>query len=410
MKRNLFVHTAILAAALAACTPSPRLNSGVWRGVVDIQGQDLPFNFSVTEEAGNTIVEIRNGEERLKLDEVRYSGDTVIMTLHTFDAELRAALRGDSLRGYFIKNHLSDYRLPFRAQYGDSFRFPADGHPADSGFSGRYSVSFTNASDTTEAVGIFKQEGLRVTGTFLTTTADYRFLEGTVSGGLMQVSTFDGNHAYLFTARRRGDTLTGEFWSGRSWHQVWTGVRNDSAKLPDAESLTWLKEGYNTLGFAFPDPDSNVVRLSDGRFRDKVVIVQLLGTWCPNCLDETRYLAPWYEQNRNRGVEVIGLAFEYKPDFGYAAGRVRKMKEKVGVNYPVLIAGTSDKAEASKSLPELNRVVAFPTTIFVGRDGKVKYIHTGFSGPATGAHYEEDLQRFNERVNELLNESAGEKD
>jgi thiol-disulfide isomerase/thioredoxin len=402
MKRSLLTWTA-LAVALAACTPSPRLKTGNWRGVVDIQGHDLPFNFSVVEVNGRTVVEIRNGEERLKLDEVMFTGDTVALTLHTFDAELRAALRGDSLTGYFIKNHLPDYRLPFRARYGDSFRFPVESSPPGAEFSGRYAVSFTNDSDTTEAVGIFKQDGRIVTGTFLTTTADYRFLEGIVSGGQMQLSTFDGNHAYLFTARKNGDTLVGEYWSGRSWHQSWTGIRNDSARLPDPETLTWLTEGHKTLGFAFPDLDSNLVSLQDERFRDKVVVVQLLGTWCPNCMDETRYLAPWYDQNRDRGVEVIGLAFEYKPDFDYAAGRVSKMKEKLDVNYPVLIAGTSDKAEASKALPELNRVVAFPTTIFVGRDGEVKYIHTGFSGPATGAHYEHELQRFNERVNELLN-------
>ncbi len=401
MNRSL-AYASALMAMLASCTTSPTLKPGTWRGVIDIQGHDLPFSFDVRKDGGVYVAEVRNGDEKLLLDEVKFWDDSVSLTMHVFDSELRAEIRGDSLIGFFVKNYEVNFRLPFRASFGQTFRFKESGSSTSPDFSGRYSVTFTNATDTTEAVGIFRQDGVRVTGTFLTPTADYRYLEGSIAGGRMQLSTFDGNHAYIFYATKSNDTLRGEYWSGRAWNQEWIGIRNDSASLPDAGSLTYLKKGYNRLGFSFPDTEGTQVSLNDQRFRDKVVVIQLLGSWCHICMDEIRFLAPWYDKNRNRGVEILGLAFEAKSDFNYARGRVEKMQEKLNINYDILIAGVRDKEAASRALPELNRVVAFPTTIFVGKDGTVKYIHTGFSGPGTGKHYETEIQRFNEKVNELL--------
>jgi thiol-disulfide isomerase/thioredoxin len=135
-----------------------------------------------------------------------------------------------------------------------------------------------------------------------------------------------------------------------------------------------------------------------------VVILQLFGTWCPNCMDETRFLIPWYNQNAGRGVEIIGLAFERKDDFNYASTRVKRMDSKMNVPYDLVIAGTNDKEKAALKLPMLNKIASFPTTIFIGRDGKVKKIHTGFSGPGTGKYYKEYIKEFNETVNSLLKE------
>jgi thiol-disulfide isomerase/thioredoxin len=146
--------------------------------------------------------------------------------------------------------------------------------------------------------------------------------------------------------------------------------------------------------------------LSDEKFQNKVVIVQLFGTWCVNCLDETKFLTKWYSENHQKGVEIIGLAFEAKPGFEYASKRVGKMKEKLGVPYDLAIGGTKDKKEASKKFPMLNEITSFPTTIFIGKDGKVKKIHTGFSGPGTGKYYQEFVNSFNQTVEDLIAENV----
>ncbi|MCW5909782.1 MAG: TlpA family protein disulfide reductase [Cyclobacteriaceae bacterium] len=401
------VYFVVFLVAISCTTKPSALKTGLWRGVLEIQGEQLPFNFEVKDDAtGGQDVVIYNAGERLLLDEIFFTGDSVNMVLHVFDAYLRAAVKGDSLSGVFNLNYDPAYKVPFKAKFGQDFRFivPAQNNISKS-FTGKYKVQFFNEKDTSRAIALIQQTGTTATGSFLTSTGDYRYLEGSVINDTLYLSTFDGNHAYLFEITQPTDsTLDGSHWSGKARFRKWAGKKNENARLPDAESLTYLKEGYDKIEFSFPDLDGNKVGLNDERFKNKVVILQLSGTWCPNCMDETRFLAPWYDANKNRGVEIIGLAYERKDDFAYASERVKKMKEKFGVNYEYLIAGVNDNAKAAETLPMLNKVVAFPTTIFIGKDGKVKHIHTGFDGPGTGIYYEQFKERFNAIVNELLNE------
>jgi len=399
--------TMLVAGCLAKKESVSELKTGTWRATLEIQGQLLPFTFEVEKDkADGYDIYLRNAGERLLLDEISTGNDSVNIALHIFDANIKARINGDTLVGEFIKNYEKDYNIPFMAVHGQTYRFEkgTNSEPVPD-FSGKYDVKFIHEADTTVAVGIFNQHGDSVTGTFLTPTGDYRYLQGNVSNNMLHLSTFDGNHAYIFTASKLADgKLTGEYYSGKTWFEFWVAEKNENAALPDAEKLTYLKEGYERIEFTFPDVNGNKVSLTDNKYKNKVVILQLFGTWCPNCMDETKFLTPWYNENKNRGVEIIGLAYERKDDFTYASGRVKKMVEKLNVPYDFVIAGTNDKEKAGLTLPMLNKVVAFPTTIFIGKDGNVKKIHTGFNGPGTGLYYEQGIQQFNETVNELLSE------
>jgi thiol-disulfide isomerase/thioredoxin len=393
--------------AFSACTSQrAELKTGIWRGVIEMQGQHLPFNFEIIKTGSGYNVFLKNGTEKLFLDEVTLIQDSVKIVLHIFDAELRAKMEGGVLTGFYSKNFEKNYRLPFRATWGEDYRFEKVSYQPVEDFTGTYAVKFIHEKDTTVSVGIFKQKGNHAEGTFLNPDGDYRYLEGNVREGKLWLSTFDGHHAYIFSATKQNEnTLVGDYWSGKTRHESWIGRRDDHAALPDLESPTYLKKGYEKLEFSFPDVNGNKITPSDERYKNKVLILQLFGTWCPNCMDETKFLSRWYKKNRDRGVDILGLAYERKDDFQYASGRVKKMKEKLDVDYDFVIAGTSDKEKASKTLPALNMVFAFPTTIFIGKDGKVKHIHTGFTGPGTGIYYEQYIQRFNETVNELLTPS-----
>ena len=326
--KNLFLSlktVLFFGIVLTGCEPksSPAPQTGPWRGVIQMQGQEVPFNFTADSTADGYTIRLRNAEEEIVLDEVRIQSDSITMVMHIFDAELRARMHGDSMTGWFVKNYESGYRLPFRAKAGQEFRFVPESTDTTS-FAGTWATVFTNEKDTTQAVAIFRQNGSIVYGTFLTPTGDYRYLEGQVTGGKLHLSVLDGNHTYLFTAEKKSETeLTGMWWSGRSWQQSWVATKDANAKLPDANTLTGLKPGMETFPFAFPDQDRRMVRSGDSLFHNKVVIVQILGTWCPNCMDETRFLNEWYKSHHKQGVEVVGLAFESKDEFAYAAERVR---------------------------------------------------------------------------------------
>jgi thiol-disulfide isomerase/thioredoxin len=406
--RNKKMKSILIAAGfvlvIGCSKPSPSLKPGSWRATIQIQGRELPFGLEVRNmESGIPIVEIRNATERIPLDVIRITGDSLRLMFPTFDTGINAAIKGDSLVGEYVVYSANNYRLPFRAAAGQNHRF-VHRQLVTQDFSGTYDVLFFNDKNTVQAMAVFEQNGNSASGTFLTPTGDYRFLEGNVDGDTLWLSGIDGDHLFIFNAVRSGDTLRGRHWLGRSRNRAWQAVRNLEAKPPSSEKLTYLKEGFDRLDFTFPDPDSTMISVSDERFKGKVVVVQILGTWCPNCLDETRFLVDWYKENAQRGVEIVGLAYEQKADFNYAAGRVRKMVDRLGVPYPVLIAGTNDTKQASSTLPALNQVIGFPTTIFVDRLGKVAAIHTGFSGPGTGSFYDLEKQKFEEQINALISD------
>lgn len=396
---------------LVTCSNKPiELKAGVWRGVVVMQGQQLPFGLEIHKVGEAYTAAVVNAGEKISLDEMSVTGDSLKIVMHIFDSELRAKIEGDKLVGNFVKNYDATETLPFAATYGDAYRFIKSEETSPVDFSGKYQLEFKSPIEKYPSVGILKQKGNEVAGTFLTPTGDYRYLQGNVVGNELLLSTFDGNHSFVFKAHFEGDSIKGNFYSGAASLESWKGVRNENAVMPNAESLTYLKEGYKTLDFNFPDQSGNKISLSDERFKNKVVILQIFGTWCPNCMDETKFLSSWYDANKDRGVEILGLAYERKPDFAYASNRVSIMKKKLNVNYDFVIAGINDKAKAAETLPALNHVISFPTTIFIGKDGNVKHIHTGFSGPGTGIYYDQFKDRFNQIVNELLSKDLVLKD
>jgi thiol-disulfide isomerase/thioredoxin len=395
------------ADALAA-GPKP----GTWRGVLSAQGQEIPFLFDVstTDNGQKPTVTLRNGEERLKLDEITTAGDSTTIRLGVFDAALVVRADGpDKLKGAWVKyDGKEPYRVPFAATRGEQQVFPVSSAKPMS-FDGTWSVTFKGADgETYPAVGIFRQTGNDVTGTFLTSTGDYRYLAGQADGNTLRLSTFDGSHGFLFTATRHSDTNTiinGDFYSGKSGHETWTGRLDANAKLPDANALTGMKLGQKRLDFKFPNVyEGGSISPTDPKYQGKVVVVQILGSWCPNCMDETNFLAPWYEKNKQRGVEIIGLGYERTPDQKLAAQKLLKMKERLKVGYDLAVAGMANKDSASKSLPQLARVLAFPTTIFLDKKGEVRKIHTGYSGPGTGKYYEQEVAEFNATIDKLLKE------
>jgi len=402
----------LLAATItfSSCNTPPDLSPGIWRATLKSErGVEIPFNFELSGREDAALIYLINGKERVKIDDITVSKDSVFIRMPVYESEIRAARTSNGLNGKWIKR-LADksVMMDFSARPGVSWRFFSSGKTPGHQVTGRWSTIFVDSEkkDTTVAVGEFEQNESRLTGTFLTSTGDYRFLEGAISDDKIYLSAFDGASAYLFTGTLNNDsTITnGLFFSGASYSESWTAKKDEKAMLPDAYSLTTLKKGRNHIDFNFPDLKGNYISLSDGRFNKKVVIVQFLGSWCPNCMDETAYMVSFYNRFKRKDVEVVGLAYERTADKERSKKNLESLKKRFNITYPILLTGYTNK-EVLKSMPALNEFKAFPTTILIDKKGIVRKIHTGFAGPGTGKHYTDFINDFEKEVLRLTKEN-----
>jgi len=401
--RILFVAFLFLIASCSEKENKSELD-GQWHFVLNIEGHRLPFNAEIVTEDGKTLFYVLNGEERIGAERFERKGDSLHIQLPIFNTELTGVLKNDTLISgtYYDYSRKGNYQIPFEAQKGHHSRFERGEEPSIAA-NGKWKVKFSPGSDHEYmAIGLFTQDGGRASGTFLTTTGDYRYLEGNVVGDSLLLSCFDGSHVFLFKARVEGDNIRGDFWSGDHWQEYWEGDRDETYELPDANTLTFLNPGYEKVDFSFKNIDGEKVSLSDDVYQDKVVIIQIMGSWCPNCMDETAYLVSLHEQLHEQGLEIISLAFEKSDNEETNIRSLKRLRDHFNIPYNILLAGKASKKEAAEKLPMLNHVLSFPTSIYIDRTGKVRRIHTGFSGPGTGEYYHEFVEETDRFVTQLL--------
>jgi thiol-disulfide isomerase/thioredoxin len=254
---------------------------------------------------------------------------------------------------------------------------------------------------------MFDQRFEDVTGTVLMPTGDQRFLAGEAHDEELRLSRFDGGAVVLYEAKLGANgELVGETWSDRGGSQRFVATRNPDATIDAAALASRLRNPEAPFTFAFKDLDGTTVSNSDPRFKDKVLLVTLAGSWCPNSHDEARLLVQLDRKYRSRGLEIVSLMFEQHAEFNSAAAAVKRFRSAYGATYPTLIAGIADKTKAAAVLPQLDAVLAYPTAIFIDRTGRVRGIHTGFAGPATAVQHDLLAHEFETRIEELLQPDA----
>jgi thiol-disulfide isomerase/thioredoxin len=387
------------------------LKTGIWRMTFDLSGKTLPVNFDLQSEANTLVANIYNGSEKIQSLPFLVRDDSVFFRLPIFESEFKARIlnSGELSGAWFNYSRCCGYNLPIHAVHGQSQRFmdtAANNKPLD--VAGKWKVTFSpGTEDQYMAIGLFEQKGQRVTGTFLTETGDYRYLDGNANNNGFSLSCFDGSHAFLFESNLKPGSSTelqGTFYSGKHWKEPWIAVRDEQFELTNPDSLTFIKPGYNGLSFTFPNLNRQDISFPSAAYENKVVIVQIMGSWCPNCMDETAYLKEVYGKYHAKGLEIISLCFERSDDFEIAAKNVANHRNHLQAPWEFLIAGNASKDKAAEVLPMLNHVMSFPTSIFIDRRGLVRKIHTGFYGPGTGSYYDRFVEKNQTFIEKLLSE------
>ncbi len=416
MRRIALVFLATLG--LAACGPrGPEpLSPGMFRATLETPGGELPFGLEIAREdanadgeGGHLVLFLTNGPERVRVPEVKIAEGTLTADMPGYENTLTVQEKDGVLSGAvkILRKNGEWKTLALRGKRGEAYRFFAQPEAQPAEVAGRWAVVFTDDQGKPSAgVAELQQAGAVVTGTVLTPTGDHRFLAGEVRGDELLLSRFDGGTAFLYKLKldAKRKELGGQVFYGNWSVDAVQAHRDEAAALPDASMLTHLRNPGARFDFTFPDLEGKPVSLSDPRFNDKVVIVMLGGSWCPNCHDETTFMVPFVKAREDQGLTAVMLMFEHFGDMPQAVQAVKRFQAEFGMSYPLLIAGTSDKDDAASRMPQLDRVYAFPTTLVIDRQGRVRKIHTGFNGPATGVKYEHFQREFTAFIEKLLAE------
>jgi thiol-disulfide isomerase/thioredoxin len=364
----------------------------------------------VAQEETGKVLYVTNGDERIRLDEVEITPGQLQARFPGYETTLSASAHGGERAGdvTLVDADRKVLKLPFTARLGETWRFYPDTLPNNADFAGRWDVTLTDGTGRrTAGVAMFDQSFDDVTGTVQLPTGDQRFLAGEAHDEELRLSRFDGGAVVLYEAKldARGE-LVGETWSDRGGSQRFVATRNPDAAIDAAAIASRLRNPAASFTFEFKGLDGTAVSSSDTRFQDKVLLVTLTGSWCPNSHDEARLLVRLDRKYRSRGLEIVSLMFEQHAEFNLAAAAVQRFRTAYGIGYPTLIAGTADKTQAAATLPQLDAVLAYPTAIFIDRRGRIHAIHTGFAGPATAVQHDLLVHEFETRIEELLQAGA----
>jgi thiol-disulfide isomerase/thioredoxin len=438
LKLNLFFSLTILflnTSCLVTDNHFSRLPNGIWRGILKLDSRpvssnpkgeplpeklnlkfdevtdgELPFTFEITYiKEDSFVMDLINGSERIRASEIFFgrdkylAKDTFRINFPIYDTYLHGLYEENVMEGEWVINYRNEFnKIPFVAKFGQNYRFTQLKKEPLINLTGSWETEFglVDGEEPYPGVAEFKQTGNYLTGTFLTETGDYRYLEGTVQLNKLYLSVFDGSHAFLFEGKINADsTINGIFRSGKHYQTIWKAKPQKNNNLRDPNSITQLVDNQ-PLSFEFPDVNGNPVSLNN--IKGKVKIIQLFGTWCPNCLDETNFILEYLSKNKEKNITVIGLAFERYAEQEKVLSILSSYKKRLKITYPILWAGSYNKREASKVLPMLNGITAFPTMLILDENNRVIKIHTGFYGPAT-SQYENFRRDFEESINEVIN-------
>jgi len=382
-----------------------KIKSGNWITELKLNEKDvLPFNLIINRDLTFTVL---NAEEHIQLEKPVFKNDSIYLKFPYFNSELVfKIINKKELQGYWVNyNKGADYKIPCTSKRKNEALFSqAKNEKSSFNANGKWQVVFEpNTESSYPAVGIFNKtpESNKVTGTFLTETGDYRFLAGNAVNDSLFLSCFDGSHAFLFKAVLQSDTLIGTFNSGSHWKSEWIGFKNEYYELASPEELTYLKENTN-VEFKLNTLTGKPFIYPDNQYKDKVVIIQIMGTWCPNCLDETVYYKTLFDKYHKDGLEIITVCYEAGITMEDQIASVSRYKEQLGLEFNFIIGGTASKNKAANDFNMLNNIISFPTSIFIGRDGNVERVHTGFNGPGTGSYYNDYVRKTNSLIETLL--------
>jgi peroxiredoxin len=393
----------LLLASFFAIAPAATAQSltGLWDATVTDKDLVVPFRIELSGAGSQVQGSLINGDDKFTSTRGRFENGALVLNFDHFASKLEATLKDGRLEGTYMRGTKAAY--PFSAQRFAPSKLTADDVPS---IAGLWEVEVKSPKGESAWRFIVRQSGAEVTAAILRVDGDTGTLAGQYQNGKFRLSHFAGGMPWLLEVTTNQD---GTLDLVRNGKEHWTAVRQAQARaqgLPeptDPSRHTSVKDPTEPFRFEFADVNGKVVSNTDPRFQDKVVIVAISGSWCPNCHDEAPFLEALYRKYRSRGLEIVSLSFE-EPEQQKDLTRLRAFIKQYNIEFPVLVPG--EPSELQAKLPQTVNLNAWPTTFFLGRDGRVRSVHAGFAGPASGAFHEEQMRDISTLVERLLAENV----
>jgi thiol-disulfide isomerase/thioredoxin len=392
------ISRSILTLFAFACSATAQSISGLWDATVTVDGHAIPFRFEISEQTG-LRGSFFNGDEKVTSTSGRFEHGTLVLMFDYYGSKLDASLHDGALEGTYFRNNIY---LPFRAKRFEPSPLTAGDVPS---IAGLWEIEATTSKGVATAWPfLVRQSGPEVTAAVLRVDGDTGALSGTYRDGKFVLSHFSGARPSMFEVTPQPDGTLSVVQNGTK-HM--TAVRPAIARkqgLPepaDPSRYTSVKDPTEPFHFRFPDLKGEMVSDADPRFQDKVVIVSVGGSWCPNCHDEAPFLNQLYGKYRSKGLEIVMLSFE-DADQLKDPSRVRAFIKRYGIEYTVLLAG--ETSELNARLPQAVNLNTYPATFFLGRDGCVRSVHAGFASVAMGDYHRQLKEEITRLVERLISE------
>ncbi len=401
MKRVFAVLLAAFVAVPVAAHAQAPAPTGLWDAAVVVNGLEIPFRFEIAGNGSSVSGWFFNGDEKVLSTGGRFENGTQTLNFDHYATSVEASLVNGRLAGTY--NRATGFYPFYAKRFAPPAAFPNEVPAID----GLWQIGGVK-SNKGEAAWRFivRQSGAEVTAAILRVDGDTGALAGTWRNGKFVVSHFSGARPLVLELTPQQD---GSLEIVRNRDEKLIAVRATDAKLKDVPEPTdpsrhsSVKDPTEPFRFSFPDITGKTLSNTDERFKNKVVIVSISGSWCPNCHDEAPFLAELHRKFRDKGLEIIALSFEEEAQKAKGYPRLLAFNKRYGVEYPVVLAG--EQADLAEKVPQIHNLNSFPTTIFLGRDGLVRGVHAGFAGAASGAFHDSAKEEITATVERLLAET-----
>jgi thiol-disulfide isomerase/thioredoxin len=393
---------ALLCASAATSTPSV---NGTWDATITFDELTIPFTIEFKTHAGKVEGSLFNGDERVTSTAGSFTGGALHLSFDHYATHLDATLAGDVLTGQYggTRQGMHDFQARPHTDLPTATVTAPD-------ISGLWDIPFESAKGEHAWRLIVRQNGPKVSAAILRVDGDTGSLTGRYSDGKFVLNTFDGGRGFHLELTQESATKLKVALAGiHSPEKQLIALRPSEARaqgIPeptDPEKHTRMRDSSEPLRFAFPDLNGKLVSNTDPRFQGKVVLVNITGSWCPNCHDEAPFLEALYRQYHKLGLEIVALDFEEAAQLKDPT-RLPAFIKRYGLEYTYLLAGSPD--QLNEKVPQAENLNSWPTTFFLSRDGRVRAVHAGFAAAATGEFHTQMRERFTNTVQKLLSENA----